>query len=150
MTVGDICNRGVVFVDRTESISVAAKLMREHHVGTVVVVEGDEAMWKPVGIVTDRDLVLEVLAEDVLPMKLSIGDLTGTRLLTLDEDEDVTEAVKRMRDLGVRRAPVVDAEGFLTGILAVDDVIDLISEQLSDIVGVMIHGQKREQRRAAA
>lgn len=150
MTVGDICNRGVVVVDKSESISVAARLMREHHVGTVVVVEGDEAAWKPVGIVTDRDLVLEVLAEEMLPLKLSIGDLTGTRLLTLDEDEDVTEAIKRMRDLGVRRAPVVDEEGFLTGILAVDDVIDLISEQLSDIVGVMIHGQKREQSRAAA
>jgi CBS domain-containing protein len=149
MTIGEVCNRGVVVVDRAESICAAARLMREYHVGTVVVVEGDEGAWKPMGIVTDRDLVLEVLAEEVIANKLRVGDLTGSRLLTLSEDGDVGEAIKAMRDRGVRRAPVVDVDGFLVGILAVDDIIDLISEQLSDIVGVMIHGQKQEQQRAA-
>ena len=149
MTIGEICNRGVVVVDRSESIKVAARLMREHHVGTVVVVEGDEGLWQPVGIVTDRDLVLEVLAEEVPADKLRIGDLTGSRLLSLPEDGRVSDAIKAMRNRGVRRAPVVDKEGFLVGILAVDDIIDLLSEQLSDIVGVMIHGQKVEQQRAA-
>lgn len=149
MTIGEVCNRGVVVVDRSESIGVAARLMREHHVGTVVVVEGDEALWKPVGIVTDRDLVLEVLAEELPAAKLRVGDLTGSRLLSLPEDGSVSDAIKAMRDRGVRRAPVVDKDGFLVGILAVDDIIDLVSEQLSDIVGVMIHGQKMEQQRAA-
>jgi len=149
MTIGEVCNRGVVVVDESEGIVVAAKIMRDHHVGTVVVVEGDEGAWKPVGIVTDRDLVLEVLALDLVSMKLRVGDLSGTRLLTLDEGGDVTEAIKAMRDWGVRRAPVVDEQGFLVGILSLDDLIDLISEQLSDIVGVMVHGQKEEQKRAA-
>lgn len=149
MTIGEICNRGVVVVDKAEDIGAAARIMRDHHVGTVVVVEGDEGAWKPVGIVTDRDLVLEVLALDMVPMNLRVGDLTGTRLLTLDEDGDVTDAIKSMRDWGVRRAPVVDEEGFLVGILSLDDLIDLISEQLSDIVGVIVHGQKQEQKKAA-
>jgi len=149
MTIGEVCNRGVVVVDRSESIRVAARLMREHHVGTVVVVEGDEGLWKPVGIVTDRDLVLEVLAEEVPASKLRVGDLTGSRLLSLPESGSVSDAIKAMRDRGVRRAPVVDRDGFLVGILSVDDIIDLVSEQLSDVVGVMIHGQKVEQQRAA-
>lgn len=149
MTIGEICNRGVVVVDKAEDIGAAARIMRDHHVGTVVVVEGDEGAWKPVGIVTDRDLVLEVLALDMVAMNLRVGDLTGTRLLTLDEDGDVTDAIKSMRDWGVRRAPVVDEDGFLVGILSLDDLIDLISEQLSDIVGVMVHGQKQEQKKAA-
>ncbi len=149
MTIGEICNRGVVVVDKAEDIGAAARIMRDHHVGTVVVVEGDEGAWKPVGIVTDRDLVLEVLALDMVAMNLRVGDLTGTRLLTLDEDGDVTDAIKSMRDWGVRRAPVVDEEGFLVGILSLDDLIDLISEQLSDIVGVIVHGQKQEQKKAA-
>lgn len=149
MTIGEICNRGVVVVDKAEDIGAAARIMRDHHVGTVVVVEGDEGAWKPVGIVTDRDLVLEVLALDMVAMNLRVGDLTGTRLLTLDEDGDVTDAIKSMRDWGVRRAPVVDEDGFLVGILSLDDLIDLISEQLSDIVGVIVHGQKQEQKKAA-
>jgi CBS domain-containing protein len=149
MIIGEVCNRGVIVVDKAESIPTAARLMREYHVGSVVVVEGDEGTWKPVGIVTDRDLVLEVLAEEIISAKLRVGDLTGSDLLALPEDGDVGDAIKAMRDHGVRRAPVVDEEGFLVGILAVDDIIDLISEQLSDIVGVMIHGQKREQQRAA-
>jgi len=149
MSVGEVCNRDVVVVDKAESIVIAAQLMREHHVGTVVVVNGDEGAWRPIGIVTDRDLVLEVLAEELYLGKLRIGDLAGTDLVTLGEDDDLLDAIKRMRDTGVRRAPVVDENGILVGILSVDDLIDVIAEQLSDIVGVMIHGQKREQRRAA-
>lgn len=149
MSVGEVCNRDVVVVDKAESIVIAAQLMREHHVGTVVVVNGDEGAWRPIGIVTDRDLVLEVLAEEMYLGKLRIGDLAGTDLVTLGEDDDLLDAIKRMRDTGVRRAPVVDENGILVGILSVDDLIDVIAEQLSDIVGVMIHGQKREQRRAA-
>jgi CBS domain-containing protein len=149
MTVGEVCNRDVVVVDKAEPIVTAARLMREHHVGTVVVVEGDEGAWKPIGIVTDRDLVLEVLAEEMFLGKLRIGDLTGTELITLRENADLLDAIKLMRDRGVRRAPIVDELGFLVGILSVDDVIDVIAEQLSDIVGVMIHGQRREQKRAA-
>jgi len=149
MTVGEVCNRDVVVVDKAEPIVTAARLMREHHVGTVVVVEGDEGAWKPIGIVTDRDLVLEVLAEEMLLGKLRIGDLTGTELITLRENADLLDAIKLMRDRGVRRAPIVDERGLLVGILSVDDVIDVIAEQLSDIVGVMIHGQRREQKRAA-
>jgi len=149
MTVGEVCNRDVVVVDKAESIVTAARLMREHHVGTVVVVEGDEGAWKPIGIVTDRDLVLEVLAEELFLGKLRIGDLTGSELITLPESADLLDAIKLMRDRGVRRAPIVDENGRLTGILSVDDVIDVIAEQLSDIVGVMVRGQRREQRRAA-
>jgi CBS domain-containing protein len=147
MKVGEICNREVVVVDREAAILEAAQLMRRHHVGDVVVTEEREGLRVPVGILTDRDIVVELLAEQVPLEAVAVGDAMSSELLTVSEEEEVMDAIQRMRGGGVRRVPVVDHSGALAGILAVDDLIDLIAEQLSDLVKLIGNEQQREQLR---
>jgi CBS domain-containing protein len=146
MSVGEFCNREVIIVEKQESVIEAAKLMRQHHVGDVVVVEEKEDMNIPVGIVTDRDIVVEVLAEDVEPASVAVADIMSGELATAREEDELLETIKYMRSRAVRRLPVVDARGALVGILTVDDVLDLVAEQLSDLVGLATGEQYRESK----
>jgi len=147
MKVGEICNREVVVVDREAAILEAAQLMRRHHVGDVVVTEERGGIRVPVGILTDRDIVVELLAEQVPLEAVTVGDAMSSELLTVSEEEEVMDAIQRMRGRGVRRTPVVELSGALAGILAVDDLIDLIAEQLSDLVKLIGNEQQRESQR---
>ncbi|MCK5437347.1 MAG: CBS domain-containing protein [Desulfobulbaceae bacterium] len=147
MNVGEVCNREVVIVQSSDSILDAAKLMREHHAGDVVVVEDRDGQRFPVGILTDRDIVIEILAKDLNPDAISIGDAMSFELLTVMEEDAVMETVKRMREKGVRRIPVVNQDGSLEGILRVDDLIDLLAEQVNDIVGLITYEQWREREK---
>lgn len=148
MSVGEICNREVIIIDQGENITDAARLMRKHHVGNVVVVKTEDNQERiPVGILTDRDIVIELLARDVDLDALSVGDAMTYELLTLNENDEPMEAIKQMRAQGVRRAPVVNGRGVLVGILAVDDVIELLSEQLSDLVVLLKREQQVERKR---
>jgi CBS domain-containing protein len=147
MTVGEVCNREVVFVRRDESIGKAARLMRTYHVGGLVVIEEKEGRRVPVGIVTDRDLVLEVIAEEVDASKLTVGDIMSFELVTAREEDSLLDAIKHMRSRGVRRIPVVNREGALTGILAVDDLLELLAEQINDLAGLIQRELKRERER---
>lgn len=145
MRVGDICIRDVVIVDKEGSILDAARLMREFHVGDVVVVEESEGRRAPIGILTDRDIVVELIAEEIDFEAVAIKDVMSFKLIIAREDEGVEEAIERMRDHGVRRLPVVDAGGALAGVLAVDDLIDLAAEQLANLVSLMNKEQGHEQ-----
>lgn len=147
MRVGELCNRDVVISDRNDRISDAAKLMRHHHVGDVVVVEERSGKYFPVGILTDRDLVVKVLANEVAPANLLVGDVMSFDLISAREDESLLEASKRMRDKGIRRMPIVSADGSLAGIMTMDDLLDLIAEQLADLVVMVGRGQRRESDR---
>lgn len=146
MSAGEYCNRDVVIVDKSESIRTAIALMRTHHVGDVVVVHKSDGSCKPTGILTDRDIVMEILAEDVDMDALAVGDVMSYKLETVAEDVELLEAVKVMRTKGIRRLPVVDGKGDLVGILAVDDVLELIAEQLSDLVALIARQRTREGR----
>ena len=137
MPVGEVCNREVVIMDRGESILDAARLMRDQHVGDVVVVEDGEGGPVPVGVLSDRDIVVEVLAKEVALGAVTVGDVMSTRLLVAREADGVLDTIKGMRTHGVRRAPVVDGAGVLVGILALDDLVELIAEQLTDLVGLL-------------
>lgn len=147
MLVGEYCNRDVVIVDKACSVREAARLMRTQHVGDLIVVEERDGKRIPVGIVTDRDIVLEVIAKDVDLNAVAIGDVMSFELTTASEDDEVLETVKLMRAKGVRRAPVVDKQDALVGILAVDDLIELLQEFVTDIGGLIVREQKREQRK---
>lgn len=133
MSVGEYCNREVVVADKGTSVREAARLMRQYHTGDLVVVErkGNENI--PVGIVTDRDLVIEVLAEDAPVDMLTVADVMGSELFTVGEEEELWVVLNHMRSLGVRRMPVVNDRGVLVGILTMDDAVELISEALSDM-----------------
>ncbi|NWH03772.1 CBS domain-containing protein [Desulfobacter latus] len=144
MNVGEVCNREVIIIDRDGSIRDAAGLMRKYHVGNVVVVEEKNGDRFPVGILTDRDIVLELIALDVDINAVTVGDAMSFELITAREEDNVMETIKRMRHKGVRRIPVVNDRGVLEGILAVDDLIDSLSEQLTDLARLVMGGQQRE------
>ncbi|MEW6331392.1 MAG: CBS domain-containing protein [Pseudomonadota bacterium] len=147
MLVGKICNREVVFVEPETSIAEAARLMREHHVGGLVVVREKSGKRVPVGMLTDRDLVIEVIAEDVEMGDISVGDIMSNQLTTARESDDLLETLKLMRARGIRRLPVIDDDGALAGILTVDDLIDLFAEQIADLARLIAVEQKREQQK---
>lgn len=147
MTVGEICNRDVVVVRRDEPVTEAARRMREHHVGDLVVVDEKPGGRVPVGILTDRDLVIEVIAKGVDLNTVTVGDVMSNQLLTAAEADDVAETIKIMRAKGVRRVPVVSRNKTLAGILAVDDLLDLYSEQIADLTALIAREQKREREK---
>ena len=146
MSAGEYCNREVVVVLKSEPVSEAISLMRSHHVGDVVVVESTAAGLKPVGILTDRDIVLEILAEGVDLEAVSIGDVMSYELVTVTEDTKLIDTIKLMRDKGVRRIPVVNQQGELEGLLTVDDLLDLLAEQVTDIVSLIRKEQSMESK----
>lgn len=144
MPVGEICNREVVIVQAGKSALEAAQLMRQHHVGDVVAVEERGGFRVPVGIVTDRDLVVEIVAPGLDPAAITVGDIMAPDLATVTENIGVFEAIHYMRTKGVRRLPVVDGNGGLVGILALDDLLELLAEELSAFARLVKREQKKE------
>lgn len=146
MTVGSFCNREVVIARRESTIIEVAKLMRLHHVGDVVIVEDRENITVPVGIITDRDLVVELIADGVDLELVTVGDVMSYELVTARTDNSIWETLKRMRGLGVRRIPVVNGQGGLEGILALDDILELLAQELSMLAKVPTYAQKKEEQ----
>ena len=144
MSIGEYCNRELVIVSRTESVKEAIDLMRSHHVGDVIVVDRQGDLVLPIGILTDRDIVLEILAEGVDLNTINIGDVMNYELVTVAEQSNLIDTIKIMQAKGVRRMPVVDNQGGLVGIITADDILELVAEQLQDIVGLIHQEQKRE------
>ena len=144
MTTGKVCNREVVFVHQQASVPEAARLMREYHVGDLVVIKEKTGKRVPVGIITDRDIVLEVIAEGVDMDDVSVGDIMSDKLVTARESDGLPETIKLMRAKGIRRLPVVNDDNELVGILSVDDLIDLFSEQIVDLARLIAREQGRE------
>jgi predicted transcriptional regulator len=144
MAVGEICNREVVVTQRDTSVVEAARLMRVQHVGDLVVVDERGGARVPVGIVTDRDIVVEVVSAGVNPDALKVSDIMGAEVATVREGEGLFEALRYMRDKGVRRMPVVDAAGGLIGILTLDDVLELLAEEMTELAKLVSHGRQRE------
>jgi CBS domain-containing protein len=147
MTVGEVCNRQVTVVSEDESIDVAVQLMRSHHVGDVVVVRQEPGERVPVGILTDRDIVIELLASGVAAAEVGIKDVMSSELIVAREQDSIFDTLKHMRTHGVRRIPVVNSDGELKGIFTLDDAVDLVCELLGDIVGTMKSGFNQERQR---
>jgi CBS domain-containing protein len=146
MAIGEICNREVIIVRRDESALNAAKLMRQHHVGDVLVIDERNGRKVPVGIVTDRDLVVEIMAPELDPDAITVGDIMGPELATVKESTGVFEAIQYMRAKGVRRLPVVDANNGLVGILTLDDLLELLSEEMLSLAKLVGLEQQKEAR----
>ena len=145
MSIGDICNRNVVMIEKDAPVMEAARVMRQFHVGALVVCGEREGARVPVGLVTDRDIVIEVLGEEVEAGSLMVGDIMSANLLTAREGDDLWETLQRMRHAGVRRVPVVDEQGALQGIVTMDDVIELLADELSQLAKLVAREQKAEQ-----
>ena len=146
MTVGEICNREVIVIQRDETILEAAKLMRQYHVGAIIVVDKHNGRQIPVGIVTDRDLVVEVLATELDETVITVGDIMALDIFTVKESTATYEAIEFMRRKTSRRLPIVDEAGELVGILTLDDALQLLSEELLDLAKLVRYEQKKEIR----
>ncbi len=136
MRTADLCRRSVVTATAELSLTELSKLMRKEHVGSVVVVDSAEH-GRPVGIVTDRDIVMEVVALELDPRAITAGEIMAASPVVTHEDDDALWALKVMRDRGVRRLPVVDANERLAGIVALDDLMQRIGMALGDVAQVI-------------
>ncbi|HEV2110212.1 MAG TPA: CBS domain-containing protein [Gammaproteobacteria bacterium] len=149
MKVRDVCNRLVIDITEDEPIRRAAELMRKYHVGTLVVTSFDDEQRAPIGIVTDRDIVVETTASGIDPEEVTVVDIMSDKVIVAAEEDEVPDVLEMMRKKGVRRVPVVDAKGSLVGILAVDDLLQLCAEDLGAMAAI-VGGQRRQESKARA
>jgi CBS domain-containing protein len=132
MKAGELCIREVATATARETVVAAARRMADLRTGDLIVVEHRSGeLPRPLGVVTDRDLVVRVLAcAERSPTNTTIGDVMRPGLVTASEDEDVERILARMRDHAIRRIPIVDRRGGLRGILSLDDVLCWMREQI--------------------
>jgi CBS domain-containing protein len=147
MRLLDICTHSVATCDRGMSAPELARLMRERHVGDVVVVDPCEDGFTPVGIVTDRDLVVQLIARGADPERFCAEDLMSADVVTAIGSETVFDAIWHMRRRGVRRLPIVDAHNRLQGIVCLDDLTDALGQELSALARIAPRQADREQVR---
>lgn len=141
MKVVDLAVREVESVAAEASVKDCALVMRRKHVGSLVVVDGNNV---PVGMITDRDLAIEVLAQGLNPDALTVGDVMTTPVAVAQEEENVIDALARLRERGVRRLPVVDAAGKLTGIVTSSNLLEELSMELDSLVRAIKASHTRE------
>lgn len=147
MTIGAICNHEVITVQRDSTVANAATLMRQHHVGDVIVIEHHKDKTVPIGIVTDRDIVVEIVATGLDSKVITVGDIMVGSLTVVKDSAGVFEAIQLMTSKGIRRLPVVDDSGSLTGIVALDDLLLLLANELSAFSKLVTREQKNEAAR---
>ncbi len=144
MTLGAICNREVITVRRESTALNAAKLMRKYHVGDVVVIETHNEKAIPIGIVTDRDIVIELIATELDCNVITCGDIMLEKLAVINENAGVFEAIQGMTAKGVRRLPVIDDEGGLIGIVTLDDLLLTLAKELG-MLSKLVHRQQKNE-----
>jgi len=150
MSIGEFCNRDVIVAKEDTGIVEIARLMREYHVGNVVIVDESQGNRVPVGIITDRDIVIEVIGEDVSLGSVTARDVMSYELVTTRETEGLWETLQRMRLKGIRRMPVVNEHGALVGIITVDDILELLCGEFNDLIKIVIREQDRERQTRAS
>lgn len=140
MRIGDLCTRDVQVVSPDTPLAQVIREMNRRHVGSVIVTELDGVQSKPIGIVTDRDIIRgEVtLKSDVF--SLCAADVMSRDLLIFLESVEMSDAIAALQQRGVRRAPVVDEDGYLRGIVTIDDLLPAVADQLKGIAD-LIGGQ---------
>ena len=144
MTISAICSREVITVHRDATVLHAAMLMRQYHVGDVIVIEDREGRAVPVGILTDRDIVIELVATDLDCRVITVGDIMLVHLAVVKEDEGIFDAIQLMSSKGIRRLPVVDKNGSLLGIVTLDDVLQLLAKEFDALAKLVRHEQNNE------
>lgn len=124
----------------------AAQLMRKRHTGDLVVVDDGDDKAAPVGIITDRDIVLEVLGKGLDPAVTLVSTLIRSPVVIANDRDDTSHALELMRVHGVRRLPVVNHEGTLVGIITADDLLRNLANDAGALVDIAAREQSREQR----
>jgi|GEM_PF-112529 len=141
MTVGRYCKRAVISISANVKVAAAARRMLDEHVRFLVVYEEADDMRRPVGVLTDRDIVLQMAVREAISNAVTVADVMTRQPMVANEEDDVCELMQAMRLSGIHRVPVVDARGALSGILALDDVI---TELRCDVSGSIKNEQSRQ------
>jgi CBS domain-containing protein len=137
--LGKICIKPVVTASAQMTVEQAARAMRDKNVGALVVVNAG----RPIGMLTDRDIAVEVVARGVDPDTARVGDVMHKKLATIREDLGILDAVKAFARTGVRRLPVVTRGGVLVGVIAVDDLIMLLGNEMGHMAAALSAGLRR-------
>ena len=146
MLLKEICTTDVVFCGRETSALEAARIMRTKHIGDLVVVDDPADECAPVGLVTDRDIVVKVLGAELDPAATAVGTIMRTPLVTARDSEDTSVAIARMRASGVRRLPVTGHGGTLVGIVTLDDLLKLVAAGANALLDIVAKEQDYERR----
>lgn len=144
LNVGGICNRAVVFAYKHMSVAEAARLMREQHVGSLVVIEETDNGRVVIGMLTDRDIAIAVVALDFNAQTLRVADVMSSGLVTVRAEDSVHDVLSLMRRHGVRRIPVTTEQDVLIGIVTLDDLLEIAAEELRGFVQAIESERKRE------
>jgi len=137
LRVGDICSRDVRTATRDQALAEAARAMRDYRVGALIVIDPSDTKRRPIGILTDRDIVRGQLIRAADLFCLTVGEVMTPKPLTLAAELELTEAVEDLNEQGVRRAPVLDGSGALIGIVTLDDLLPAIARELSELADLM-------------
>lgn len=146
MKLKELCVLDLACCQKDTSVAEAARLMRQHHTGDLIVVDEIDGSREPVGVVTDRDIVIEVIAKGHDPDRTRVREVMGRPVVVASVSEDVPTAVDRMRMHGVRRLPIVDDSGAVFGIITLDDLYRNLAEQTAALAAIVSKEQTREQR----
>lgn len=135
MSLESLCRREIVCVDVNTTVLDATGMMEDMNVGCVIVIQND----RPVGIVTDRDVVLRVVNKRLDPARCVVGDIMSLEVVTLKQNTGLYDALEQIKESGskVRRFPIVDENGAIKGIITLDDVIDLLGREMSDVAAII-------------
>ena len=144
MNIGELCNRVVIYVSEDESVLRAAELMRKYHIGNLVVIQFGDEDKVPIGVVTDRDIVVEVVSKGIDPEELTVGDIMSANPLMAHIEDSVSATLDAMREHGVRRVPVVDATDKLVGVVSLDDLLRLLATNIGTVASI-VSGQRRKE-----
>jgi len=129
MSLGTLMSKEITSLPITATVDCAAKFMTDMNVGSVIVMKGDT----PVGVLTDRDIVTKVLAQDKEPKATKIKDIMVSPAVTISEDKGIFDATKLLSSHRIRRLPVVDAKGKLVGVIALDDLLIVLGQEMQNI-----------------
>ena len=133
MSLGNLCRREIICVDSRTTVKEAAKLMEGKNIGSTIVVQER----KPIGILTDRDILLRVMNRGLDPEKTSVDEVMTKQIVTLKEDMGLFEALQKVKGKGIRRFPIVDSNGNLQGIMTLDDIFYLLGKEMSDVTSII-------------
>jgi CBS domain-containing protein len=145
-SLDQLYEKNVVCLNSKSTISEAARLMAENHIGDIVITDETDGAVIPVGIVTDRDLVINSIAKDLDPKIVRLSEVMTKRIVTASEDDDLSSLVKLMTDEGISRLPIVDTVGSLKGILSSKRLFQFFAESLCELSSISVQQQSREEQ----
>ena len=133
MSLGNMCRREIICVNLGTTVREAVKLMEEKNVGCVIVIGSD----KPVGMLTDRDILLRVMSKGLDPQRTTVENVMSKNIVALREDMGLFEALEQVKGKSMRRFPIVDGNGALKGIMTLDDIIFLLGKEMADVSSII-------------